>query len=158
MTDLNNAIELLYSLRNIDNEIREQIDLLDQLRSVVTSVTVSTDKEAVQSSGSKDKMAGIIAKIVDLENEINAKTDGLINRKNIVKEVIFSIEKENYQDLLYDYFICNIPLWQISENMGITYDACKKQLSRAKRCFERMFDSKKKQKIQHIVENIKENK
>lgn len=151
MRNLFNSNDLLYSLRVDNEEINKLVDKLNELKAIATSVTVATDKEAVQSSGSQDKMANIVAKIVDLEYEIDAEVDGYIERREFVKEIIFEIENENYQNILYDYFICNLDLWQIEENENINHDNARQRMFRAQKVFEKIFNAKKNIKTQNIV-------
>lgn len=155
MIDLTNSDDLLYSLRTDSNDINKKINQLEELRAIATSVTVATDKEAVQSSGSQDKMAKIVAKIVDLEEEINAEIDGYCVRREWVKDILFEIKNENYQNVIYDYFVCNLPLWQVADDYDITLDNAKKRLRRSKKIFEDIFENKKKEKIHDIVYNGK---
>lgn len=155
MRDLNNATDLLYSLRNDSESINRLIEKLEDLKSSATSITVATDKVNVQSSGSYDKMADVVAKIIDLEYEIDGQVDGYIERREFVKELIFKIKNENYQNMLYDYFICNLALYQIEENENVTHDNARKRLSRAIKVFETIFETKKSTKIQDVVCNKK---
>lgn len=151
MRDLTNTDDLLYSLRTDNEEINDMISRLEELKSLATSMTVPTDKEAVQTSSSGDKMVKLVAKIVDLENDINAEVDAYCERKEVVKEIAFKIKNENYQNMIYDYFLCNLPLWQIAEDYEITFDNARQRLVRSKRVFEKIFEEEKKSRIPSIV-------
>lgn len=155
MKDKLSPISELYSLRDDIKDIQEELEILEQLRSIATSVTVATDKEAVQSSGSQDKMAKIVAKIVDLENLINEKVDDFVDTKEFAKSVIFEIENENYQNVLYDFFILNIPLYQIAETYEIKYNNAKQWLHRGKAEYVKLCNARRNKKIQDIACVIK---
>lgn len=78
----------LYSLLDIDKEIEQKIELINELRANAIGTTASTDKEPVQSSGSQDKLGGVVAKIVDLENEVNELEDNYFERRKLAKKLI----------------------------------------------------------------------
>lgn len=151
MDNLFDAVDFLYSLKHIDSEVREKLDFLEQLRTLATSITVSTEKEAIQTSSSKDKIGGLVAKIVDLENELEDYAQALAYRREVAKDIIFEIKSECYQNMLYDYFICNFPLSRIADNNEILQSTARYQLKQATKEFEKIFDSKKQQRIQHIA-------
>lgn len=133
------ARDLLESLKNIDEEIDKDIDKVCELRSMATNMSVSYDKENVQSSSSKDKMGEVVSKIVDMEDEINAKADGLVERKKIAKRIIFKIKDEKKQNILYDYYICNRSLVDVADEYELTYKNCKVIKGRAVKEFERLY-------------------
>lgn len=148
-------INELYSLKNDLKDIQEELDILMQLKAIATSVTVATDKEAVQSSGSQDKMANIVAKIVDLENLINEKVDSFIDKQEFAKSVISEIPNENYQNVMYGFFIGNLPLYQLAEDYGEKYNNVKHWLYRGKNEYTKIYNTKKHNKTQHIAEQNK---
>lgn len=132
--------EFLYSLFSINSDIAEKVDRLEELKASAIGTTASTDKEPVQSSGSKDKLGTVVSSIVDLENEINLKTGDYIKRRDFAKKLIFKIENEKYQNLLYDYFILRNPLYQVAEENEMTYDGAKSCKKRAIRSFSKLFE------------------
>lgn len=134
--------EFLYSLNTIDKELTDKLEKLEMLRTMAIKITACTDKEAVQSNGSQDKLGNIMAKIVDMENEINEHTDNYCKRKEIAKDLIFKIEKESYQNMLYDLFICHIPLYQVAENYELTYKGAETTRRKAIVEFDKLFKDK----------------
>lgn len=76
------ADEFLKQIERADTLIDSKLSELYRLRCLATSVTVSTDREAVQTSGVSDKVGSIVAKIIDLENEIDDMIDGYIDTRN----------------------------------------------------------------------------
>lgn len=130
----------LYSLLEFDKDVKHKLEMLAELKSLAIGTTASTDKEPVQSSGSQDKLGGIVAKIVDLETDINIATDELCDRRKLAKEIIFQISNEKYQNVLYDLFILCNPLYMVAENHDMTYDACKGYRNRAIVIFDELFE------------------
>lgn len=135
--------ELLYSIRDIDEDIADKLEKLEILKASVIGITARTDKEAVQSNGSQDKIGTLMAKILDLEKEINASTDNFVERKNLVKKLIFQLERESHQNVLYDLFICKMPLYEIADNYELTYKGAEKLKGRAIREFEKLYETYK---------------
>lgn len=136
------AKEVLVRLKEMDKHINSKIEQLEQLRTIATSCTVSTEKENVQSSGSQDKLGAIVAKIVDLQNEINASTDQFVNIRQAAKELIFQIENEKEQNVMYDYYMLRLKLWQIAEEYDITYENCRYYLQKGQKTFEEKYNEK----------------
>lgn len=134
--------EFLNSLTDNNKEIRLAIEKLDSLKSLAINVTSSIDSEPVQSNGSQDKMAGLVAKIVDLEKEINLFTDNLVDNRKKAKEIIFTIPNEDYQNVLYDRYIRCMRLYEIADEYGMSDDVCRKRHSRALAEFEKRYEKK----------------
>jgi hypothetical protein len=79
--------EYLQSIGRLETQVKDKINQILELRAVAESCTVSTDKENIQSSGGGDKMASVVGRIVDLENEIIDKYQIVRERKQTVKEI-----------------------------------------------------------------------
>ena len=79
-------------------------DLRKKWKAMATGITVHSDGERVQSSGSQQRMADAVGRYVDIENEVNAQIDKLVDLK---KEVINTIEQLPAQeyDLLHKVYI-----------------------------------------------------
>ena len=74
MKETDVAKSYLRQILKIDKLINRLIDTVSTLRKSLTSISCEI-KERVQTSGPKDTAAGTIAKIVDMENEINQQED-----------------------------------------------------------------------------------
>lgn len=77
-------VEMMDSI--IQNKLVEQ----RQWKDIALGITANMGGERVQSSGSKSKMADALDKCLDMEDEINAQVDRLIDTK---REVVATIEK-----------------------------------------------------------------
>lgn len=84
----------------IENKMAE----VAQWRSVALGITTNSEGERVQSSGSQQKMADAIDRVVDLQAEINEMIDKLIDTK---QEIIRTIEQLNATeyDVLHKRYI-----------------------------------------------------
>ena len=75
------AINFLKQIKIMDAKINADIEELASLETLATRTTSVLGGERVQSSGSQQKMADSVAKIVDLREQINAEIDRFIDYK-----------------------------------------------------------------------------
>lgn len=74
----------LESIKVLSEKRDKKLEQIDELRSVATNCVAPTDKEAIQSSGSADKMANIVGRMVDLIREVDELDELIKNRKSII--------------------------------------------------------------------------
>jgi DNA-directed RNA polymerase specialized sigma subunit len=100
----NKAQEYLEQVDKLNAMIENKMAEAQQWRDVALGITTSTEGERVQSSGSQQKMADAIDRVVDLQAEINGMIDRMINLK---QEIIRSIEQLNATeyDVLHKRYI-----------------------------------------------------
>ena len=67
-------------------------------------------------------MADAVAKIIDLQAEINHDIDTLVDLKREIVSVIKSIENLEYQTLLEKRYLCFLPWEQIAVDMNYGID------------------------------------
>lgn len=108
----------------------KQIEL-EQMYTLATNVTVSTDNERVQTSGSKDKVGDTVSKIVDLQNEINNMIDEFVDKKQEIIKTIEKLSNADEYDVLHKHYIQNKNWVQIAEDMSYSYQGIHKIHNRA---------------------------
>lgn len=86
----NKAQEYLEQIPKLNAMIENKMAEVQQWRDVALGITTNTEGERVQSSGSQQKMADAINRVIDLQAEINSMIDRLIDLK---QEIIRSIEQ-----------------------------------------------------------------
>ena len=98
------AKEYLLQVEKLNKMIDNKLIELEQWKAMATGITVHSDGERVQSSGSQQRMADAVSRYVDIQNEVNAQIDRLVELK---KEVISTIEQLPAQeyDLLHKVYI-----------------------------------------------------
>lgn len=114
------AKEYLLQIRKNDNQINNKLAEISHLREMAMSITSTLKEDVVQTSGNGDKLADTIAKIVDLENEINADVDKLVDTKKEVMSVIDTLE-EPFCNLLYKRYLHYMTWEEIAVEMHYTY-------------------------------------
>lgn len=92
--------QYLGQINRLDSMIQNKLTEIYQLKTMVCSVTVSSNKERVQTSGSKDKLGDMVSKIVDLESETDKIIDSFIEKRNKITNQIDQIENTDYYNVL----------------------------------------------------------
>ena len=98
--------EYLGQAYRIDQRINSKLEQVGSLRALAAKAT-STISD-MPHSGSRDvqSMEGIIVKIIDLENEINADIDTLVDLKREIVGIIKAVDNPEYQTLLELRYLC----------------------------------------------------
>lgn len=124
------AKEFLEQVKKINTLIENKLAEVAQWKAIATSATAGgTDvvingkvhqMDKVQASGSQQKMADAVIHYVDLEAEINADIDQLIDAKKDVLKVIEQLEAEKY-DLLHKVYVQGFTLDEVALKYGFSY-------------------------------------
>ena len=107
MCDTDKAKEYLCQIPKADRLINQLINTVANLRSSLTSVNTELKPDKVQTSGPKDTMAETIAKIIDLEKEINQRIDTLVDLKKEAFRLISLLPDHDQQNVLIARYIDN---------------------------------------------------
>lgn len=109
--------EYLRQAYSIDQRINAKIEQVTSLRELTTkaTATLSDMPGGTRNNHSKEN---IIAKMIDLEDEINADIDELIGLKQEILSVIKSVENTEYQTLLELRYLCFKSWEQIAVELG----------------------------------------
>ena len=79
-------------------------------------INVSVNEDKVQSSSDKDKLGSAVAKIVDLENEINKAIDIYVDKKERIVSQIDSVKDIMEYQVLFSRYIEHKTFEQIAED------------------------------------------
>lgn len=113
------AKEYLQQVKKIDKLIENKLIEKEQWFAIATGTTASSeDGGRVQSSGSQQKMADAVVKIIALQEEINNLIDMYIDTKQGVIKTIEQLPADEY-DVLHKIYIQG-------KNMRQTAAACDK--------------------------------
>ena len=91
----------LESVLNTDNLIDAKLAEVNELRRRLTDVKSPSFGDRVQATKDPDKITLVIGKIIELENEINADIDKLIDDKKTCRELIERLQSNVYKVVLY---------------------------------------------------------
>lgn len=121
MTMMSDAKEYLNQVRLCDTKINNKLEELSRLRDMVTKITATLKADVVGGGGSQDKLGDAVARIVDLQREINAAVDDYVDRSRAIAAIIDKIsDAEQLQVLHKRYF--EYKKWEeIACEMHMTY-------------------------------------
>lgn len=106
--------QYLQSIEDLDRRIQSKLMDKTQLENMAMSITVPPDNEKVQSSGSQDRMANTVAKLIDLEREIDALVDSFIDRRKKIIAQIDSLDDSLYVQVLSLRYVCKLNLSDVA--------------------------------------------
>lgn len=113
------AKEYLQQVKKIDKLIENKLIEKEQWFAIATGTTASSeDGDRVQSSGSQQKMADAVCKMIEIQEEINNLIDMYIDTKQGVINTIEQLPADEY-DVLHKIYIQG-------KNMRQTAAACDK--------------------------------
>lgn len=128
-----NAKQYLKQLKWLKSLIDTKQDQIQSLRDMTTRITPNYSSESVQTSGVSDKIGNSVAKIIDLEKELETDIEKLTN---LSAEIIYKVnllpDAELQKVLTYKYI--SFHTWeQIAEKMECSlrwvYELHKRALS-----------------------------
>lgn len=90
----------------IDQRINSKLEQVRSLRALAAKATSTISNTPPSGSRNVHSMEGIIVKIIDLENEINADIDTLVDLKREIMGVVKVIDNPEYQTLLELRYLC----------------------------------------------------
>ena len=97
--------EFLWGYQRSRARLRRLQDELCELRSLCESVTVDPTKEKVQSSGNKDKIGEVVARIVDKETEMLEQVEEVVDAMNSVESMLEKLDDPDEQMVLQMVYI-----------------------------------------------------
>lgn len=114
--------EYLGQAYRLDQRINSKLEQLESLNSLATKCTSTLTGMPKNPSRSTSMMADAVAKIVDLQAEINRDIDLLVDLKCEMVRVIKNVEHAEYQTLLELRYLCFKTWEQIAVDMNYSID------------------------------------
>ena len=100
------AKEYLNQAYWLDRRIDSKLEQLSALRDTATKTTAVMDGEVVSHTRNVHSLQDVIAKIIDMQEEINGDIDALVDLKRDIMRTIKGIENPEYQTLLELRYLC----------------------------------------------------
>lgn len=143
------AQEFLEQIKKINyvfkNKLKEKEQLLE-----LAGYSSGQDGERVQSSGSKDRMAQLVTKAVDVEMKaIQTYIEEQMRIKNEVIEVIEQLPADEY-DVLHLVYVQGFTIKQTAAIKGISKSWAQTQHNRGLENVQRILDAKEKLRERNI--------
>ena len=123
--------EYLAQAYRIDQRINSKLEQIVSLRELATKATSTLSDTPPSGSRNVHSMEGIIVKIMELENEINADIDVLVDLKKEIMSIIKKINNPEQQTLLELRYLCFKTWEQIAVDMGYSIQNAYKVHDRA---------------------------
>ncbi len=134
-----NAKEYLSQALWLDQMILSKLEQLETLKSLSMKVTSSFTKEKICGGNiEKSKMESTMVKVIDLENEINADIDRLVDLKKDIQDTINMMDDINQQLLLELRYLSGKGWDEIAASMGYDPRTVYRIHGKALKEFERM--------------------
>ena len=92
--------QYLSQIERLDKMIQNKLSEIYQLKTMACSVTVSNEKERVQTSSDNDRLGSTVAKIVDLEKETDMLVDRFIDKRSHIISQIDGLDNIDYYHVL----------------------------------------------------------
>lgn len=99
------AKEFLLKVRKLNNIIENKLMEKAQWKSIAIGITPQYGGERVQTSGGQQRMADAVGRYLDMERNIDAYVDQLVDAKNEVISVIEQLKNAIEYDLLHKVYI-----------------------------------------------------
>ena len=112
------AKEYLGQAYRLDQRINSKLEQVLSLRELTTKATATMSDMPGGGSRNVYRIQDIIGKIIDLENEINADIDQLVDLKRDIVAIIKAVENPEYQTLLELRYLCFKTWEQIAVQMN----------------------------------------
>lgn len=143
MKQKSEAQSYLGQVEMIESIIRNKLIEKRQWRDVALGITANMGGERVQSSGSQSKMADAVEKCVDMEREIDAYIDRLIDTKRDVIQTIEQLNSPIEYNVTHLRYIQLKTLQEIADHYGKEYGWVTTTLGRAVKNVQAILDAKK---------------
>lgn len=127
--------DYLSQIDRLEKMVQNKLTEIYQLKTMACSVTVSNDGERVQTSGDKDQIGAVVAKIIDLEADV----DAMIDKRCAIVNQIDSMEDTKTYDILAKRYILRKSINELAEERDITFRHMKRLIYEAEKEFENKY-------------------
>lgn len=117
----NEAQEYLLQVQKLDASIDSRLEQVAHLKAMTTKITTTLKQDVVSGSGNQDKIGDAIAKIIDLEAEINRDIDAYVGKKREICSVIEAVSDPDQMAVLQKRYLLYESWEQIAFEMHCTY-------------------------------------
>lgn len=111
----------LQQIRLYDSHINTKLEDLHCLKEMVTKITPTLKDDVVSGGGSQDKLGDAIAKIVDLEAEIDRDIDRYVAAKQEISATLDKLTDPDQLQVLHKRYVQYMTWEQIACEMNMSY-------------------------------------
>lgn len=133
-----NTQDYLSQVHRLNRRISNKLFEVFELKNLVGTVSNSVKEVNVQSGRTNDRTGDIIAKIVDMEHEIDTMTDEFIDKKNCIIKQLEELDFNSYE-VLYQRYVKQKQWDEIATDLKYTQRHVRRLHSNALETFEKKF-------------------
>lgn len=130
--------EYLNQISRLNRMINNKLVEIQQLRDLACSISAINLEDRVQSSPNFDKIGSKMAKIDELERELDEIIDSYADIKNQIIEQILMMKSEKHKEILLDKYVNFKSISEIASDFNMTERGCKKAHKKAIEEFEKI--------------------
>lgn len=112
------AREYLSQAYRLDQRINSKLDQVQSLNELAAKATSTLTGMPRNPNSATSTMADAVAKIVDLQAEINRDIDHLVDLKRDIVALVKSVDNTEFQTLLEKRYLCYMSWEQIAVDMN----------------------------------------
>ena len=118
---MSDAKTFLQQVKLYDTHINVKLEELSRIKALSTKITATLKQDVVSGGGNQDKIGDAVAKIVDLEREINAIIDAYVDLKRQVEEVVEKVTDPDEAAVIYKRYFLHERWEQIAMEMNMSH-------------------------------------
>ena len=108
--------EYLWQIKDMKRRVAEKQSEIDSMRNMLTSISIRTDDERVQSSSDPDKIGSMISDILDRESELKTLVEAFLRKEKEISEQIDGMENSRQREILHWRYVECLPLEKVAVN------------------------------------------
>ena len=149
---MSEAKEYLERIKWYDVLIDSKLEELNTLNGIVKRITPVMNTTGGGASGNQDKLGDTIAKIVDLQEEINRDVDMFVDMKREASKLLKKVRNADFYKVLHMRYVQYKSFVQIAVDMGLSERGASKLNGRALQAFDKVL---KVHEQKALEENLK---
>lgn len=99
----------------MDRLINAKLEDIKEMRRKLSDVGSPAFGERVQATRDHDKFTGAISKIIEMENEVNAEIDRLVDLKAECRVMVEGLEKNLHKLIMYQIYFSGKTMGEVAE-------------------------------------------
>lgn len=141
---MSDARRYLEQVSKLDKLIANKIKEIEQWRSIAEGTSTGSNGDRVQASVSLYKMEDAVIHIVEMEEQANKMIDRCTYMKQDAISLIEMIEDATMYDLMHKRYIEGIPLTEVADMCGLSWDSTKRKHKKALRIVQEIMNEREK--------------
>ena len=133
--------DYLNQISRLNRMINNKLVEFHLLKEMSCSISAITNGDNVKTSFSPDKIGSSIAKIDEMERNIDSMIDEYVDKKNLIISQIDSIEYETYYNILFAKYVERKTFEKIADEMTYSWRQIVRLHGKALKIFEDKYGS-----------------